>query len=87
MLIEMAVSMVKEHISSTEVLTGVRYVRIAVLVVYAHPLCFQLWTCGRQSNVPAVQWVTYIEPIFYSQEWFIPNQFQHTVSHALHVIL
>ena len=42
MLIEMAVSMVKEHISSTEVLTGVRYVWIAVLVVYAHPLCFQL---------------------------------------------
>jgi len=41
MLIEMAVSMVKEHISSTEVLTGVRYVWIAVLVVYAHPLYFQ----------------------------------------------
>jgi len=33
--------MVKEHISSTEVLTGVRYVWTAVLVVYAHPLCFQ----------------------------------------------
>ena len=42
MLLGMAVSMVKEHISSTEVLTGVRDVWIAVLVVYAHPLCFQL---------------------------------------------
>ena len=34
MLIEMAISMVKEHISTTEVLTGVRYVWIPVLVVY-----------------------------------------------------
>ena len=38
MLIEMAVSMVKEHISSTEVLTGVRYMWVAVLMFYAHPL-------------------------------------------------
>ena len=42
MLIEMAVPIVKEHISSTEVLKGVRYMWTAVLVVYAHPLCFQL---------------------------------------------
>ena len=35
MIIEMAIPMVKEHVSSTEVLTGVRYVWIAVLVVYA----------------------------------------------------
>ena len=31
MIIEMAIPMVKEHVSSTEVLTGVRYMWIAVL--------------------------------------------------------
>ena len=60
MLIEMAVSMVKEHISSTEVLTGVRYSSarslcssiMFTIIVYLYKLANTVTVISPWSSAP-----------------------------------